>query len=173
LVINLRLILFSAGMAKYWRGTPMWWRLLGGYLLIDPSFVVGMQGYGERADPRRGHAHYLGGAAVLWVGWLVAIAAGATVGAQLPAWLHLEFLIPLYLIGQIVSNLREPRALRTVGAAGVVTVLSLAAPLHLGTAIGIVAGVLAGSQRRARVAEPTGASIQHSATNQWSTEEDQ
>ena len=29
LVINIRLILYSAAMATYWRGTPLWWRLLG------------------------------------------------------------------------------------------------------------------------------------------------
>ena len=47
LVINIRLILYSAAMATYWRGTPLWWRLVGGYLLIDPSFVVGVERYGR------------------------------------------------------------------------------------------------------------------------------
>jgi predicted branched-subunit amino acid permease len=70
MVINLRLILYSAAIATYWRGTPLWWRLLGGYLLIDPSFAVGVQRYGQEPDRRRGHAHYLGGAVVLWAGWL-------------------------------------------------------------------------------------------------------
>lgn len=43
LVINLRIILYSAAMAPHWRGTPWWWRLLAGYLLIDPSFAVGIK----------------------------------------------------------------------------------------------------------------------------------
>ena len=45
LVINLRLLLYSAAIARYWRGTPLWWRLLGGYLLVDPTFVVGTDRY--------------------------------------------------------------------------------------------------------------------------------
>jgi predicted branched-subunit amino acid permease len=164
-VINLRLILYSAAMAAYWRGTPLWWRMLAGYLLVDPSFVVGTQGYAANPDPRRGHAHYLGAAAVLWISWLVAIAAGATAGGKLPDWLHLDFLIPLYLIGQIVSRLRQPRATRTVVAAGVVTLLCLVAPMHLGIAVGIVAGIAAGSLGRVPPAKAANGSTSSSAAS--------
>ena len=106
LVINLRLILYSAGMAIHWRGTPWWWRAAAAYLLIDPSFAVGVDGYARWPERGRAHAYYLGGAVVLWVGWLAAIVAGAFAGARLPDWLHLEFVIPLYLIGEIVPKLR-------------------------------------------------------------------
>ena len=54
LVINLRLIFYSATMARYWRGTPWWWRLVAAYLIIDPSFAVRMDGYGRPVDRRRG-----------------------------------------------------------------------------------------------------------------------
>src|SRR5690348_10230442 len=84
-VINLRLALYSAAMAQYWRGTPLWWRLLGGYLLIDPSFAVGIAKYSSDPDRRRGHAHYLGGGVVLWIGWLSAVGIGAVAGASVPS----------------------------------------------------------------------------------------
>ena len=148
LVINLRLILYSAAMATYWRGTPLWWRLLAGYLLIDPSFVGGNRPYEQVPDRRRGHAHYLGGAVVLWVGWLVAIAVGATAGGQRAGWLHLEFLIPLYLIGEIVPKLRQPGPRRATFVASAVALLCLAVPLHLGIALAIVAGTAAGFHKR-------------------------
>ena len=45
LIINIRLIFYSAAMARYWRGTPRWWRCVAAYLLIDPSFAVGLDGY--------------------------------------------------------------------------------------------------------------------------------
>ena len=144
LVINLRLVLYSAAMASFWRGTPLWWRLLGGYLLVDPSFVVGFDRYAADPDRRRGHAHYLGGAVVLWVGWLVAIAVGATAGAHLPDGLHLELLVPLFLIGEIVPKLRERRTRRATLVSAAVAVACLAVPLHLGMAVGIVAGMAVG-----------------------------
>jgi predicted branched-subunit amino acid permease len=141
LVINLRLLLYSAAIARYWRGTPLWWRLFAAYLLIDPSFVVGTAGYARHADRRRGHAHYLGGALLLWVGWLVAVAIGAVLGTGVPGWLHLELLVPLYLIGEVVPALREPGTRWAVGAAAVAAVPGLFLPLHLGIVVATVAGL--------------------------------
>jgi predicted branched-subunit amino acid permease len=110
------------------------------YLIVDPSVAVGLDGY-QRLGRGREHAHYLGGAVVLWVSWLAAIAVGAMVGASLPAWLHLEFVIPLYLAGQAVA---KPAQRRAIVAAATVALLALSAPLQLGTALAIAAGVTAG-----------------------------
>jgi predicted branched-subunit amino acid permease len=156
LVINLRLILYSAAMATHWRGTPLWWRLLAGYLLIDPSFAVGIERYGRTGDRRGAHAHYLGGALVLWATWLMAIAIGATVAASVPNWLHLELLIPLYLVGEIVPKLRKADTRIAALAAGGVALACLSVPMHLGIAIGIVSGIAASLalSRPARPAAP-------------------
>lgn len=143
LVINVRLIFYSAAMARYWRGTPWWWRLVAGYLLADPLVAVGLDGY-RRLGRDRGHAHYLGGAVLLWVFWLAAIGAGSTAGAGLPAWLHLEFVIPLYLVGQAISRLADPALRRAVFAAAAVALLALPAPLQFGIALAIAAGITAG-----------------------------
>jgi predicted branched-subunit amino acid permease len=147
LVINLRLVLYSAALSRYWRHTPLWWRLLAGYLLIDPSFVVGERRYGDdRAAPGGpAHAFYLGAALALWAGWLVAVGAGAVAGAVVPPGLHLELLVPLYLIGQVLPELRQRASRRAVLVSGAVAVAGLAAPLHLGIAAGIVAGLVAGA----------------------------
>jgi len=147
LIINVRLIFYSATMARYWRGTPWWWRLVAGYLLVDPSVAVGLEGY-RRLGRGRGHAHYLGGAVLLWVCWLTAIGVGAAAGGGLPASLHLEFVIPLYLVGQAVSKLADPALRRAILVAGGVALLALTAPLQLGIALGIAAGVVAGLTAR-------------------------
>jgi predicted branched-subunit amino acid permease len=143
-VINLRLALYSAAMAQYWRGTPLWWRLLGGYLLVDPTFAVGIARYAEEPDRRRGHAHYLGGGVVLWFGWLAAVAIGARAGASVPSGLHLEILVPLFLIGELLPKLRQAPTRWAMVASSAVALLCLTVPLHLGIAIGIVAGMTAG-----------------------------
>lgn len=144
LVINLRLVLYSGAMAAYWRGTPRWWRALAAYLLVDPSFVVGNDRYQRGGDLAGGHVHYMGGAVVLWVAWLLAIGAGATLGAQLPPALHLEFVIPLYLIGEISRRLSDSAARWAALTAAAVAVLAFAMPFHLGVLLAIVAGLAAG-----------------------------
>jgi predicted branched-subunit amino acid permease len=148
LIINIRLILYSTTMARYWRGTPWWWRLVAAYLLIDPSLAVGLDGYGRLVDRGRAHAHYFGGAVLLWMSWLAAIGVGATVGVGLPAWLHLEFVVPLFLVGEAVPKLANPARRRAIFAAATVALLAGSAPLHLGIALAIVAGIIAGLTAR-------------------------
>jgi predicted branched-subunit amino acid permease len=143
LVINLRLILYSGAIAAHWRGTPRWWRAVAAYLLVDPSFAVGIDRYQRPGDGTDAHRYYLGGAITLWIAWLLAIGAGATLGAQLPAALHLEFVIPLYLVGEIVPKLVDRATRRAALTAAVVAVVAISAPLHLGVVLAIAAGLCA------------------------------
>jgi predicted branched-subunit amino acid permease len=76
--------------------------------------------------------------------WLAAIGVGATVGAGLPAWLHLEFVMPLYLVGALVPKLAHPAQRRAIFAAATVALLALSAPPQLGIALAIAVGVTAG-----------------------------
>jgi predicted branched-subunit amino acid permease len=141
LAINLRLIVYSGAMAGHWRGTPRWWRGLAAYLLVDPSFAVGLDRYQRPGDRSAAHVHYLGGAVALWVTWLTALAVGATVGARLPAGLHLEFVIPLFLVGEVVARLHTPAMWRTGLAAVAVSLVAYSAPLHLGLVAAIVIAI--------------------------------
>jgi len=144
LVINLRLVLYSATMAPHWQGTPRWWRALAAYLLVDPSLAVGVDGYRHATDRGRGHLHYFGGAALLWVVWLAAIGIGATAGTRLPAALRLDFVIPLFLAGEVAARLDDHATRWAVAVAVVVAVGAVSAPLHAGVMLAIAAGVGAG-----------------------------
>jgi len=141
LVINARLLLYSSAMAPRWRGTSRRWQLLAAYLLIDPSFVVGAEGYDKRRPASAGHAHYLGAACLLWVTWQLAILAGSTVGSVVPAGLHVDFLVSLYLVALLMPKLtsRPARAGALVGA--VAAAAGSLLPVHVGPAAGIVAGL--------------------------------
>ena len=141
LVINLRLILYSGAIAAHWRETPRWWRAMAAYLLIDPSFAVGIDRYQRPGNRAGAHRYYLGGAITLWLTWLLAIGVGATLGTQLPAALHLEFVIPLYLVGELVPKLADRATRRAILTAAVVAVVAISAPLHLGVVLAIAAGL--------------------------------
>lgn len=141
LVINLRLILYSGAIASHWRGTRRRWRMTAAYLLVDPSFVVGMSGYQRYERRDIGHRHYIGGAVVLWLAWLAAIGVGVTLGAQLPSALQLDLIVPLYLLGEVVGRLGDRATRRAAGTAAIVAVAAFVAPLHLGILLAIVAGL--------------------------------
>ena len=141
LVINARLVVYSGAMAAHWRGTPRWWRALAAYLLVDPSFAVGLDRYQRPGDRTGAHAHYLGAAGLLWITWLGALTVGATVGDRLPGGLHLEFVIPLFLVGEVVRRVSTSATRRGCAAAVAVAVLGTAAPLHLGLVMAIATGL--------------------------------
>jgi predicted branched-subunit amino acid permease len=142
--INLRLVLYSATMAGHWRGAPRWWQALAAYLLVDPSFAVGADGYDRITEPARAHRHYLGGAAALWVAWVLAITIGATAGAAVPAALHLELVIPLFLVGEVVHRLDDLATSRAAAVAVIAALLLAPVPMHLGPVLAIVVGIAAG-----------------------------
>ena len=142
LAVNLRLILYSAAMARHWRARPAWWKALAASTLVDPSAAVALEGYERSDDPAYGHAHYVGAAVTLAIIWLTSIALGATLGGALPRGLRLEFVIPLYLIGQLLVRIDDTAAKRAVMVGAVLALISSAAPLHLGTLIAITGGTL-------------------------------
>ena len=152
LAINLRLVVYSAAMAPYWRDTPRWWRALAAYLLIDPTLAVGTAGYDHALSPERGHRYYLGAGVALWMAWLAAVGVGATAGARLPAALHLEFVVPLFLAGEVVSRLTTRQAQVATAVATTAAVLAFSAPVQTGPLIAIGLGLAAGLAVDARVA---------------------
>jgi predicted branched-subunit amino acid permease len=142
LVVNLRLVLYSAAMVRHWRARPAWWKALAAAALVDPSVAVALEGYERSDEPRYGDAHYVGAVVTLASVWFASTALGATFGAALPAGLRLELVIPLYLVGQLVRRVDDAVAQRAVAVAVVLAVVGVAMPLHLGTLVAITGGTL-------------------------------
>lgn len=149
LVLNTRLLLYGSSIAPHWRGTSRWFRALAAYLLIDPSFAVGMNGYRQRP---RGHASYIAAGLTLWVAWHAAMFSGAAVGGEVPEWLQLHYAVPLFLLAELVHVTRSAPALATAATAASIAVAGTGLPLSTGLLVSIVAGVAVGGgmERRRR-----------------------
>jgi predicted branched-subunit amino acid permease len=148
LAINARLLVYSAASGARWRSTPRWWRALACYLLVDPSFAVGADGY-ARAESAGGdvgamaeaHDHYMGAAVTLCATWLLASGIGVLTADALPARLELAFVVPLFLLGETQRRITDRAGLRAVLVTVAVAAIGRAAPLHLGVLAAIVAGL--------------------------------
>jgi branched chain amino acid efflux pump len=148
LAINARLLVYSAAAGARWRNTPRWWRVLACYLLVDPSFAVGADGY-ARADAAgadagamaEAHDHYMGAAVTLCATWLLATGIGVLTADALPARLELAFVVPLFLLGETQRRAKGRVAFRAVVVTVAVATLGRAMPLHLGVLAAIVAGL--------------------------------
>lgn len=151
LLINLRMLMYSAGLAPHFAQASGRSRLGVSYMLTDQAFALSVDRFtGDRpidsvADRL---AFHLPLALTFAVTWVITTAIGAVAGSSIPESIPLDFAVPLaflaLLIPAVVDRPRLVAALvgggATVAAAEVgVGDLSLA----VGAVLGIVSGVVA------------------------------
>jgi predicted branched-subunit amino acid permease len=142
LIINARLILYSSSIGTHWRGSGPGFRAGAAYLLVDPSYVVGMRRYeGTAGLTGNPHVHYIAAGITLWVAWHAAMLAGAVIGAGLPEWLPLEQAVSLFLLAEAIQAARTRPALTAAAIGCVVAIAGTSLPLHSGLLVAVVAGV--------------------------------
>ena len=147
LVVNARMLLYSASLAPHARGWPRRWRWAGAYLLVDPVYALavgrfgGDDGGGGPADRLR---YYLGAGVTLWAGWMALTGAGVLLGGLLPASLPLGLAAPLTFLVLLLPMLTGRAACAAAVAGGAVALLAQGLPLGLGLLCGAAAGVAAG-----------------------------
>jgi predicted branched-subunit amino acid permease len=149
-IVNLRLVVYATELAPHWRGASRRWRLLACFLLVDPSYAVGIRNAATGPDPREHRAHYLGGALVLWVGWLIACAVGLVVGDGVTTVVPPSLVAELMLVALVAPSLRsvDRRTAVVVAAAAAVPLVLL--PLGTGSVVAAVAGAAIAVRARRR-----------------------
>jgi predicted branched-subunit amino acid permease len=142
--INLRFMMYSATLRPHFGHLRLGWRLLVGYLVADN--VVGLSA-GRFADHREDPAKlefFLGVGSVIWLVWQAGVAAGALLGAGLPASWRLEFAAPLAFIAMSVPFIRDRAMLAAALAAGLAVILAHDLPLRLAIPVAALTGMAAG-----------------------------
>ncbi|MFC7046926.1 AzlC family ABC transporter permease [Halobacteriaceae archaeon GCM10025711] len=142
-VINLRMLMYSASIAPYFRALTARWKALLAYLLTDQAYALSVARYRSDADVSR-RWYYLGVAVTLWVVWQTGTVAGVLLGSGVPDAWGLEFAVPLVFLALLVPAM-EDRSTTLAGlVAGAVAVLGAGLPLNLGLLVGATAGIAAG-----------------------------
>jgi predicted branched-subunit amino acid permease len=144
LLVNARLVLYSASMAPDWRGESVRYRVGAAALLVDPAWALARARYdaaGTTAERRR---YYTGAALTLLIGWLALNAAGMALGDALASCKGAGLALPLCMSGLLVPMIHD-RTARAVAAAAIAStlVVGLLAP-DLALPAAIVGGVAAG-----------------------------
>jgi predicted branched-subunit amino acid permease len=142
LIINVRLMLYSAALAPQWRERSLGWRLVAGHLLIDPSFVLAQQRNEAPGSARSRSAFYLGGAIVLFVWWQVITGLGVLAPALIPHLGALWAAAPLCFVALLAGAVKERTTIVAAGVALVTSVTLAALPYSLGLAAAIAAGLV-------------------------------
>lgn len=143
LVINARLVMYSASLAPHFREEPTSWRAVLAFLIIDPVYAMASLRFDGDASVHR-RWYYLGLAAPLFPAWVASTAVGAVVGALVPSWLPLSFAVPMVFLALVIQAVKDRPGAAAAGTGATVAVVGAGLPLNLGLLAGAVAGVAAG-----------------------------
>ncbi|SFR51557.1 AzlC family ABC transporter permease [Halogeometricum limi] len=156
-VINLRMLMYSASIAPYFRDFRTRWKTVSSYLLVDQAYALAIARYNEPGDgdgptKRERRIYYLTVAFSLWSVWQVCAIVGIALGAGVPQSWGLEFAVPLVFLALLVPAVSNRPSLAAAVVGGGVAVAGEVVPVaggtglpfNLGLVAGAVAGVLAG-----------------------------
>lgn len=151
LVINLRLMMYSASLRLHFADAPLGVRLAVAYLTVDNVYATMLGRFAEHPDDPGKFEYLLGAGIVVWVAWQVSVLAGIAIGAGVPASWRLEFAAPLVFIALSVPFLRDRATIAAALAAGIAVLVAQDLPLRLNivaaAATGIVAGLYFGKRQ--------------------------
>ena len=152
LLINARHAMYSAALKDRYRDAPLWFRVLGSYLMIDQVFAVfDAEPYEPDVDIRVWR--YFGAGAAVVSLWMVSLAVGVAVGDAIPDSWQLSFSVPVLFGGLMVLSIRNrPGVLAAI--VGASTAL-LASDLPSGSDIllAILSGMAAGAWAEGRTVD--------------------
>lgn len=144
LVVNLRYVMYSATFSQYLADYGPRWRGAIAALLIDITFAMSVTRVDEDPDVDVA-GYYMGVGVPLWATWVSATAAGAILGAGVPASWHLEFAVPLVFLALLAPAIKDSSTAVAGGVGGVVAVALTGIPFNAGLLAGALAGVVAGA----------------------------
>ena len=146
-VVNLRFVIFSAGLQPYFRHLSLGRRLVLGYLTSDLGYLLALRRWGGRD-----HAHpasteqiwfFLGMAVANWAVWQSMSALGILLAGRIPPNWGMDFIGVLALITLVAPSLTDAPSVVGVLVAALVGVLAHGMPLKLSVLAAVLAGVAA------------------------------
>jgi predicted branched-subunit amino acid permease len=146
-VVNLRFVIFSAGLYPYFRHLPLARRIALGYVTGDVSFALAVSRWSAQPGPPVGSTErvwfYIGICSGTWIVWQASSIAGILLGSQVPGTWGLDFVAILALVALVLPMITSTPALAGAVVAGVVAVLAAGVPLKLGLVLAVIAGISA------------------------------
>lgn len=140
LVINVRYLVVSAGIAPYFRNFTTRWKCLLGYLLTTTGYVLAVAEYEDDPTTNR-RAYYLGVHLPLWFAWQASFIVGLVLGARVPPSLQLDFAFPLVFLAVLFPSLDDRTAEITASIAGIVALSAGVVPFSLELILAVIVGV--------------------------------
>ena len=144
MIVNLRMMMYSAAIAPYFRHTSPARKWLFAYLLTDNAFALITTKFDKNHPPEHLDAYYFGATGPMWWVWQASVAVGIFAGTMVPAKWSLDFAIPLVFLSLVLPALKTRNHWFAALIAATVAASCASMPLKLGLIAGAITGVIAG-----------------------------
>jgi predicted branched-subunit amino acid permease len=144
LLVNARIVLYSAALSQRWREQPVWFRAVAAAMVVDPTFAIADRHASTGASPRDQRSYFLASGVTLGVAWSALIAIGAIAGARADG-IDLDVAVPVCMTALLGPALRRSADRVAAVAAATAMVFTSAWPANTGLVVAVVAGTLAGA----------------------------
>jgi predicted branched-subunit amino acid permease len=144
-MVNLRFVIFSAGLTPHFSYLPLRRRLLLGYFNGDIIYLMfSKRNFPTGFQPGK-EAFFWGLATGSWTAWQISSVLGILLASMIPDNWGLELAGTLALLPLIVSAVATRSTLAAVAAASVVALLAFDLPYRFGLPIAVFAAMIAGT----------------------------
>ena len=144
LLLNTRLLLYSATVAPLWRGQRRSYLVLAGALLVEPSWTLARSRHERPGSAQDQRAYYLGAALTLWGAWSTLVLIGMVAGAGLGTMLALDLAVPICLLGAFLPSLAHRPGRCAAASSAAVAFMGRGLPAGTSIVIAVGVGLLAG-----------------------------
>lgn len=148
LAVNLRMAMYSASIAPYLRGVPLWKRAAMSYILVDQSYAMGLAKYETEPDmtPTARVAYFVGTMALNMPLWYGGTLVGALVGSRIPPEYALDFAVPITFLALVGPMLKSAAHVMAAFTSVALALLLAFIPYNLGLMIAAAAAMMVGAQ---------------------------
>jgi len=147
-LVNARHLLYSAALAPWLAGVPVWRRAIMAHLLTDEAFALSI-GYFRRIGRTDEAGYWIAAIGSTFIPWNLATLAGVLAGGSIPepSRLGIDIIFPAAMAGLavgLITGRRELVAAFAGAAIAVLWALALSPALGLEPSTGVVAGGVIG-----------------------------
>ena len=135
LIINLRFLLYSAAMSPYMKEANPFVKFICAFTLTDQSYAAMTANQDKFETNSDAVNFYLGSAACMMLAWNSSVVAGYLLGNFAPAWLNLDYAIPLSFLALLVPTLKTKAHVIVAVVSSVLSVALYELPLKTGLMI--------------------------------------
>lgn len=143
IVINLRMMMYSASIAPHFQDLRVRTRAGLAYFLTDQAYAMSISEFSRNSERAR-IPYYLGTALGIWAVWVASTVLGVVLGAGVPPEWGLSFAVPLVFLAILVPSMTDRATIVAGIVGGAVALVAAGVPFDLGLLIGAIAGLLAG-----------------------------